>query len=184
MIFSLQVFSIGHPNLPPQSCQAAHQLIQVARENQVLLPPCLFPPNQNVKLGLSFEQTKSIPPRIRQRHIPRRARHVTDRKCRNSRRIPHASDFRDNSPEASWILTQRSIRRQSSGKPIAAMAAIFPTHGPFSHQITVAKTVLLALESFASAVLAFAYAAVQSRSPGATSTGMAKARRERLVTSR
>jgi 3D (Asp-Asp-Asp) domain-containing protein len=63
------------------------------------------------------------------------------------------------------------------------MAAIFPAHDTFSHQIKVAKTALLALESFASAVLAFAYAAVQSPSPGATSTGMAKARREILVTS-
>jgi hypothetical protein len=39
------------------------------------------------------------------------------------------------------------------------MAAMLPTQGPFSHPIPVAKAALLVFVSFASAVLAFAYAA-------------------------
>jgi len=70
--------------------------------------------------------------------------------------------------------------RQSSGKPIAAMAAMLPTQGPFSHPIPVAKAALLVFESFASAVLAFAYAAAQSPSPAAANIGVANARRERI----
>jgi hypothetical protein len=60
------------------------------------------------------------------------------------------------------------------------MAAILPTQGPFSHPIPVAKAALLVFESFASAVLAFAYAAAQSPSPAAANIGMANARRERI----
>jgi len=63
---------------------------------------------------------------------------------------------------------------------MAAIAAMFPTHGPFSHPIPVAKAALSAFESFASAVLAFAYAAAQSPSPAAAKMGIAKARKERI----
>jgi hypothetical protein len=60
------------------------------------------------------------------------------------------------------------------------MAAMLPTQGPFSHPIPVAKAALLVFESFASAVLAFAYATAQSPSPAAANIGMANARRERI----
>jgi len=63
---------------------------------------------------------------------------------------------------------------------MAAIAAIFPTHGPFSHPVPVAKAALFAFESFASAVVALAYAAAQSPSPAAAKVGIAKARRERI----
>jgi hypothetical protein len=68
--------------------------------------------------------------------------------------------------------------RHSSGNPIAEIAAIFPTQGPFSHPIPVANETLFAFDNFATAAFALVYAAAQSPSPAAARTGMAKAKEE------
>lgn len=58
------------------------------------------------------------------------------------------------------------------------IAAMFPTHPPFCHPTPVARLTFCELLNFASAVVAFEYAATQSPSPGAANTAVADAKRD------
>lgn len=67
--------------------------------------------------------------------------------------------------------------KQKAGHPIEGIAAVLPTHGPFSHPTPVTSVTLFAFVSLAKVVLALVYAAFQSPSPAAAWMGVDNARR-------
>jgi hypothetical protein len=127
------------------------------------------------------ERTQSIPPCIHQPRIPSTTCRDACREGRNPQRISHTtptSGLFITLPPSGHTHPKGPSCKHSSGNPIDEIAARFPTQGPFSHPMPVARATLFAFVSLASAVCALVYAAAQSPSPAAARMGLAKVERK------